>query len=259
MIDIHCHVLPGLDDGAEDLPASLALARAAAADGIRQLVATPHVDTVHDYDLDQIGRRTGEVNAALAREGAPIVVLSGAEIAPDRLGDLGDRQLSRLGLGGGTCLLVECPYRGPMPFLDDAVLDLQARGFQPVLAHPERSPIFQEDVPRLCKLVECGILCSIDAGSLIGRFGTRPRRVALKLLGEGLAHNVASDAHDLDRRPPGLSAAFEAAERDLPGIARQVGWYTKEVPAALLGSEALPSRPPPPSRPGRLRRVIGRR
>jgi protein-tyrosine phosphatase len=258
MIDIHCHVLPGLDDGADDLEASLALARAAAAEGVTKLVATPHVDTVHDYDLDQIGLRTGEVNAALAREEAPIVVLSGAEIAPDRLGELDDRQLSWLGLGGGTCLLIECPYRGPVPFLDDAVLDLQARGFQPILAHPERSPIFQSNLSRLGALVEQGILCSIDAGSLIGRFGSRPRSAALKLLGEGLAHNVASDAHDLHRRPPGISAAFEAAERELPGIAEQADWYTSEVPGALLESQPPPERPPLPRPPGRLRRLLGR-
>ena len=259
MIDIHCHVLPGLDDGAEDLSASLALARAAAADGVRRLVATPHVDTVHDYDLDEIGARTGEVNRALARERIPLVVLSGGEISLDRLGELGDESLCRLGLGGGTCLLIESPYHGPVPFLEEAVLDLQARGFQPILAHPERSPEFQDDLDRLGKLVGRGILCSLDAGSLIGRFGSRPKRVALKLLSEGLAHNVASDAHDLDRRPPGLSGAFDAADRELPGIREQARWYAWEAPSALLDSERPPLRPTPPSRPGRLRRLLGRR
>lgn len=259
MIDIHCHVLAGLDDGPQDLATSLALARAAAADGVRQLVATPHVDTVHEYDIDAIGPRTGELNVALAREGTPVAVLSGGEVAPDRLGELDDRHLRRLGLGGGSCVLVESPYGGPVPFLEDAVLDIKARGLRPVLAHPERSSLFQDDLDRLAKLVRSGVLCSLDAGSLIGRFGSQARSVALELLSEGLAHNVASDAHDLDRRPPGLSAAFEAADRELPGLRDQAGWYARDLPAALLADEALPPQPEPPARRGRLRRLIARR
>lgn len=259
MIDLHSHVLPGLDDGAEDLDASLGLARAAAADGVRCMVATPHVDLVHHFELGEIAPRIGELNAALAREGTPLAVMSGAEVSLDRLADLDDDRLRALTLGGGTALLIESPYSKTAPFLEEAVFDLQVRGFVPVLGHPERSSFFQADPGSVRRLVDRGVVCSVDTGSITGRFGSRSRRMAFELLGEGLVHNVASDSHDLDRRPPGLSLAFEVADHDLPGIADQADWYTREAPEALLEGEPLPPRPAPP-RPRRkgLRRLLPR-
>jgi len=260
MIDLHSHILPGIDDGAPDLDASLALAGAAVADGTRRMVATPHVSGDYDYDLDDIGRRTGEVNAALARQELPLAVLPGAEIALARLSGLSDDDLRLLSLGGGGCVLVESPYSPSAPFLDEALFDLQIRGFTPVLGHPERSPVFQGDLERVRELVARGVLCSITAGSLAGRFGAKPRRVSLELLSEGLVHSVDSDAHDTRGRPPGLSAGFGAAEEELPGIGRQIDWYARDAPAAILAGEPLPQAPEPPPRPrSALRRLLGRR
>ncbi len=259
MIDLHSHILHGLDDGAEDLAASLALARAAVADGTRKMVATPHVDNKHEFDLEDIFPRVGELNAALAREEVALAVLPGAEIAIARLAELETGQLERLCLGGGTCLLVESPYSSTAPFLEDALFEAQVRGFMPVLAHPERSPVLQKDVDRARRLVERGILLSVDVGSLAGRFGSTVRSAAVELMREELVHNIASDAHDLTRRPPGFSEAFEDAEDELPGIGAQMGWYVDEAPAAILLGQPLPERPEP-LRPRRSRLLrFGRR
>lgn len=245
MIDLHSHILHGLDDGAEDLAASLALALAAVADGTRRMVATPHVDFKHEFDLAAILPRVGELNAALAREEIPLAVLPGAEIAIPRLAELDSDELARLVLGGGSCLLVESPYSSSAPFLEDALFDAQVRGFTPVLAHPERSPVFQKDVERARRLVERGVLLSLDVGSLAGRFGSTVRTAAIELMHDELVHNIASDAHDLTRRPPGFSQALEEAEQDLPGIRSQMGWFVNEAPAAILSGQPLPDRPEP--------------
>lgn len=259
MIDLHSHILFGLDDGAPDLGASVALAAAAVTDGTRQMVATPHVSEEYDPDLDTIGRRTGELNAALAREALPLAVLPGAEVALSRLPDLSDDELQALSLGGGGCVLVESPYSSSAPFLDEALFDLQIRGFTPMLAHPERSPVLQADRERARRLIARGVLCSITAGSLAGRFGSRARRTALELLADGVVHSIDSDAHDLGGRPPGLSAGLAAAEEELPGLGAQVDWYARAAPAAILAGELLPPAPTPPRRQrSGLRRLLTR-
>jgi protein-tyrosine phosphatase len=259
MIDIHSHILPGLDDGAQSLNESLELARAAAAAGTRRMVATPHVDSTYGFDLSPIRPLTGELNAALAREQIPLAVLPGAEVALPRLGDFDAHALRDLCLGRAGHLLVETPYAGAVPSLEEALFAVQVHGITPVLAHPERSSALQGDLARVRALVERGVLLSLDAGSMAGRFGSRASATALAFLAEGLVHNVASDAHDVGGRPPDLLGGFEAAERELPGIAAQASWYTHDAPAAMLAADRLPPRPETPRRAGsRLRRLFSR-
>jgi protein-tyrosine phosphatase len=260
MIDLHSHILPGVDDGAGDLEASVAMAKAAVEADIETIVGTPHVNAVYDYDTAMIGRLAGELNIELARREVPLAVLPGAEIALERLPDLGDDELRRLCLGEGPYLLVESPYTRGETFLDEALFHLQVRGFRPVLAHPERCPIFQADRTHLLGLVERGILCSVNAGSMAGRFGSTVERFVLRMFSEGLVHNVASDSHDSDRRPPALSFGFEHAEAHLPGVLGQSRWFTESAPAAILSGEPLPSKPEAPrTRHSRWRRLLRRR
>lgn len=259
MIDLHSHILPGVDDGAADSEASLAMARAAVADGIRTVVATPHINYDYDYDYAEIGQLVGELNIVLAHAEIPLAVLPGAEISLARLPDLGERELSRLCLGGGPSLLVESPYTRAAGFLDEALFDLEVRGYRPVLAHPERCPLFQADVDRLRALVDRGILCSVNAGSMAGRFGQTVRRFALTLFRKELVHDVSSDSHDDTGRPPKLSVGFESLEAELPGISDQAAWFTEDVPAAILAGDPLPPRPELPARPrSRWRRFVSR-
>jgi protein-tyrosine phosphatase len=261
MIDLHSHILFGLDDGPPDIEASLAMAAAAVADGTRQMVATPHVSGDYDYELDEIGRLTGELNARLAREEVPLAILPGAEIALSRLPRLTDTDLAGLSLGGGGSILVESPYTSSAPFLDEALFEIQIRGFHPMLAHPERSPVFQSKPDRLRQLVARGVLCSITAGSLAGRFGSRARAFSNDLLSERLVHSVDSDAHDADRRRPGLSEGIRAAEEEFPGIAAQADWYVRAAPTAILAGKRPPAMPDAPQRRRRsaLGRLLGRR
>lgn len=247
MIDLHTHILPGLDDGAPDIAASLAIARAAVADGTATVVATPHVSLDYDNGPDGIRGALETVRAALERERIPLAVLPGAELGLSKLAEMDDEAVRALCLGDGHGVLVESPYVQAVPFLDDALFDLQLRGFRPVLAHPERCPIFQADPRRLARLAERGVLCSVTAGSMAGRFGATVRRFTLGLLSEGLVHCVASDAHNAERRPPGLRAGFERAERDLPGISAQMAWFTEGAPAAIVAGDPLPPRPDPPT------------
>lgn len=260
MIDLHCHLLPGVDDGPATTAEAVALARGMAQAGVRTAVATPHVSADHPNGPERIAVAAAALATALAREGVDLDVRVGAEIELGCLARLDDGALAALGLGGGPALLVECPY-GPLPpGLDEVLRDLRERGHQPVLAHPERSPGFQRDPKRLAAAVRAGALCSITAGSLAGRFGRTVRASALGMLREGLVHDVASDAHDLRRRPPGLREEIAAAEDRLPGVAALTEWLTEIAPAAILAGAPPPSRPAlPRARAGRLRGLRARR
>ena len=238
MIDLHCHVLPGIDDGPETIEGSVELARTALAAGIQTLVATPHVNARTPNDAATIARLVASVNERLALEGVELEVLGGAEIAMTQLGEIAPAELGRLGLGGGRWLLVEPPFTLVATGLQDLVLGLQHRGHSVVLAHPERCPALHRDRKIVPALADAGILMSVTAGSLVGRFGGEVRRYALELAREGLIHNVTSDAHDSVKRPPGLALELEQA-----GLAPLADWLTCLVPEAILEDELIPARP----------------
>jgi protein-tyrosine phosphatase len=238
MIDLHCHVLPGIDDGPETIERSIELARAARVAGIDTLVATPHVNARTPNDAHTIAARVDEVNARLAEEGVDVEVLPGAEIAITHLAEIEPAELSRLTLGGGGWLLVEPPFTLVAPGLEGLVMGLQRQDFGVVLAHPERCPALQRDRDVVRSLVDAGVLMSITAGSLVGRFGGEVRSYALELAQEGLLHNVTSDAHDSVRRPPGLASEMRQAGGAAPGAGR-----TRAGPGAILDGGEIPQRP----------------
>jgi protein-tyrosine phosphatase len=237
MIDLHCHVLPGIDDGPETMDGSIALACAARAAGAQRLVATPHVSTRFPNDAPRIAALVEALRERLAAEGVPLDVLPGAEIALTRLPDIEREQLPQLGLGGGPWLLIECPFAPAMGGLEEILLRLLRR-HRIVLAHPERCPTLQRDPQMLARLVDGGIATSITAGSLTGQFGETVRAFALELVRGNLIHNVTSDAHDPVRRPPSVLDELQRA-----GLAPLAGWLTGEVPAAILQGEDIPPRP----------------
>lgn len=256
VIDLHCHVLPGIDDGPATIEDSLALARASAEMGTRTLVATPHVSWSYPNDAETIARLVDELNARLAIEAVALDVRAGAEIAMTRLTEIEPAQLSPLSLGGGPWLLVEPPFTQVVAGLDAVVGDLQRRGHRVVLAHPERCPAFHRDPRMLGSLVRDGVLASITAGSLVGRFGEPVRSFALRLVQDELIHNVASDAHDHRHRKPGMARELERS-----GLEPLAEWLTQAVPAAILNGDDIPRRPAfaiplnAPSRRPRWRRL----
>jgi protein-tyrosine phosphatase len=238
MIDLHCHILYGIDDGPATIEDSLELAHAAIQTGIDKIVATPHVSWQYNNDSSTISRLTAELNSRLESEGMALQVLSGGEIAMTYAIELAGGEIGRLGLGASRWLLVEPPFTPVASNLDAVLLNLQRDGHRILLAHPERCSAFHRDPKMLGTLVREGILTSITAGALVGRFGEQVRRFALQLAREEMIHNVASDAHDSIRRPPGIASELERS-----GLGPLTGWLTEDVPAAILNDQPIPSRP----------------
>jgi protein-tyrosine phosphatase len=233
LIDLHTHILPGVDDGPRDLAGSLTMAEVAQANGIRVLVATPHVREDHPrVRPSEIGDLARAVDAELASHGIDVRVVPGAELAITRAVDMSDDELRVVTLGGnGTDLLLETPH-GPLPSVFETIArDLMARGFRVTLAHPELSRDVQKRPDVLRRLVEAGALVQLTAESLDARWSRRGR-LARQALKEGLAHVVASDAHSATWRPPDLSAA-----RALGDLGR---WLTVDAPRAILAGRELP-------------------
>jgi protein-tyrosine phosphatase len=239
VIDLHSHILAGLDDGPETIEGSLELARAAVADGVEVMAATPHVRDDYPTTPEQMEHAVARLRLALDEAAIALDVLPGGELAVDRL-EAPVEQLRKFGLGGNQdCLLVETPYVGWPLDLEARLFRLRAAGITPVLAHPERNADVQADpVARLQPLVRSGTLIQLTAASVDGRLGRRPQTASARLLELDLAHLLASDAHTPEIRAVGLrAAADEIADEPL------ARWLTRDVPAALLAGEELPARP----------------
>lgn len=242
MIDLHCHLLPAIDDGPRSAQTALAMARAHVAAGVRTVAATPHVSWDMPTDAATIDVALAELRARLAAAGIALEVLRGAEIDVHRAMELEADALRELRLGDSGWLLLEAPLRGGTP-LAPVVRSLQHRGFRVLLAHPERSPLLQRDLGALRELVRTGVATQVTASSFGGRFGRTVQRYAQALLEAGLVNTIASDAHDDVRRPPGLAAPLEDA-----GLGDLLPVLAQEAPAAILADEPLP-RPPRRRRP----------
>ena len=239
MIDLHVHLLPDVDDGASTWEESLAIACAAAEDGIALVAATPHVRDDYPTAAGTMEDLVSRLRLELERHRVPLQVRPGGEVALDRLGTLSADELRRFGLGGNSrYLLVEFPYYGWPLALDRDIGALLALGITPVLAHPERNADVQFAPERLRPAVEAGALVQLTAASFGVRLGARCQETALELVERGLAHILASDAHAPEARGISLSAAAAAVENE--ALAE---WLTRGVPGAIVAEEPLPARP----------------
>jgi protein-tyrosine phosphatase len=240
VIDLHTHILPGIDDGARTLEDALEMARALVADGVTTVAATPHVRDDYPTSADAMLAAVDELRAVLEAEEIAIELVPGAELAFDRIGRLSKVELGRLALAGsGLYVLVETPYYGWPPELAEQLLELRIAGFIPVLAHPERNAEVQGAPSLLAPLVHGGTLIQVTAASLDGRLGAASRQTAFHLVETGLAHIVASDAHTPDVRAAGMQSAV-----DVLGATPLAVWLTSIVPRTLVeGRTVLPERP----------------
>ena len=197
MIDLHCHVLPGVDDGPATVEGAIALARVARQDGITTIAATPHVEWSRpSVTSGRIHAAVPALQARLAAAGVDVTIVTGAELGAGRALELDDAELRALSLGGAGSLLLECPLTATLtPGFVGAARALARRGFRIVLAHPERCPIFLRSPGTLLELVAEGMLAQITAGALNRRYGRTVRDCALALMDGRAVHVVASDGH----------------------------------------------------------------
>ena len=232
-VDIHCHCLPGLDDGPKTMDDAVALCRALAADGVTTAVATPH--QLGRYDLrnsaSAVRAAAATLREKLAAEGVPLEVRVGADVRVDEriVGLVASGDV--LTLGGGPYLLLELPhetYIEPEPL----IRLLGSRGVRSIVTHPERHPAVRKRPEVIGPWLKAGAMLQLTAGSLLGKFGSAAEEAAWRWLGAGAAAFVATDAHDVARRPPCMTGALEEIGRRLgAAVAKRV---CLENPARVL-------------------------
>jgi protein-tyrosine phosphatase len=243
-VDIHAHVLPGIDDGPADLDESLAMAQAAADSGIATIVSTPHLRSdFPDVHVDELAERCAALRESFERDGISLALVSGAEVSLTWAIEASDEQLKLASYGQrGTDLLIEAPFVKVVIFAR-AIHGLQTKGYRVTLGHPERSPQFQHDPAPLRELVAQDVLLQLNADSVLGPGGRDARRLARELLSDGLAHAIASDGHRGSSWRPvtRLAEAIQAAT-ELVGPER-AQWLAQGVPAAIVAGAELPDAP----------------
>jgi len=210
LVDIHCHLLPGLDDGAGDWEESLAMARLAAADGVSTIVATPHqLGNYGQNHGEAIRARCRELQELLDRHGIELAVLPGADvrIEPELVAKIRSGEVLTLA-DGRRHVLLELPHELFLP-VEGLLAEFQSAGLTGILSHPERNLGILQRPALVASLVDSGCLMQITAGSLLGAFGPQCKRLAETLLARGLVHFVATDAHGWQSRRPLLSRGFD--------------------------------------------------
>jgi protein-tyrosine phosphatase len=244
VIDIHSHILPGVDDGPTGVDDAVAMARLAAEDGIRTVACTPHRGYGYDTTPGEVAAGIAALQPVLDAEGIDVRLVSGLEIAIDRAVRMDDDELYAATFGGtGRWLLIEMPFQGWPLDLPALLTGLEVRGHGAVLAHPERAESVQANPDRISDLVGRGALVQITAGSLTGENGARAERAAHQLLRARLVHIIASDMHHPVRRPPGIRDALDAAATSLRRPAEDLEWMVTSIPQAVVeGQDARPPR-----------------
>jgi protein-tyrosine phosphatase len=235
MIDLHCHILPGLDDGARDLEDAVAMARVGAADGIEAICATPHIRHDHDVRIEELEARVQALNARLGEEGVDVAILPGGEVAETAVEDLSEEELGRVALGAGRWVLLE-PAPGPLTdALTTRVAHLTQRGHRSLIAHPERH-LSADMFERLAALVVEGALVQATAD-----FFLREEMAAgmLTMAELGLVHVLSSDAHtSAGGRPLQLSPAVERL-RAVEALEPHLEWMIDTAPRAIVAGDPL--------------------
>ncbi|KXG78344.1 Tyrosine-protein phosphatase YwqE [Fervidicola ferrireducens] len=209
MIDIHAHILPGIDDGSPDLETSLKMAEIAASEGIKKMVATPHfIPKEREVERELILEKVDELNNLLRKKGIDLEIYPGQEVflSPE-IPELLDKGRLITLFDGGKYLLVELPMMSIPQYALNIIHSIHLRGIKVILAHPERNMEIANDVNRLRDFVRIGALVQVNSLSLTGVFGRTCQKVALKIVRSGLAHIIATDCHTARSRAPRVKKA----------------------------------------------------
>jgi protein-tyrosine phosphatase len=255
MVDIHCHILPGLDDGPESFDMALAMAEMAIIDGITHVIATPHADSAYAFDPALVRDRRDELQARFAGR---LVLATGCDfhMSFDNIGDL-RVQPSKYTLNQKNYLLVEFNDFSIPPGMDQALHQIQLYGATPIITHPERNPVLRSKPERIYRWVRQGCYVQITAQSMLGRFGSQAQAAAEEWLRGGIVHFFASDAHNVTSRPLRLTEAREkVADREGAEVAQAL---FVDNPRAVFDGKPLPYVPELPEHRGQAPGATPRR
>src|SRR4029077_600612 len=239
MVDLHCHILPGIDDGAATAEESLAMAESAIADGITHVVATPHSSSHYHFDFSHVRQLRDELQKQV---GDRLKIATGCDfhLNPENLAAL-HKNPRQYCINQHDYLLVEFNEFSIPPSMDQTLHEIHLAGIQPVITHPERNGILRTRPERLKKWVRQGCFAQVTGGSLTGVFGAGAQQDALRWIREGLIHFVASDAHNTRRRPLRLQPAYDViVDRFGPEKARAL---FQDNPLAAFEGRRLPHVP----------------
>ncbi len=237
MIDLHTHLLPDWDDGAKNWEDAIAMCRAAIADGITAIALTPHVHRLTRYN-DDFSRLEEKFTAFLANAtDRGLAFYRGAEVfVHHEIKD--EAKNKKLTINGGNYLFIEFPAESIIPGVKDFLYDLMLNGIIPIISHPERNAVFAAKPNLLYDLIRMGCLGQVTAMSIAGAFGPEVKKTADLFLKHNLVHVIASDAHNVDKRPPKLSGGVKAAAAVVGQDKAQA--MVGEIPQAIVDDEGIP-------------------
>lgn len=216
MLDLHCHILPGIDDGAEDIDASLAMAEKAISQGITHILCTPHHNNGKYVNPKEfVIQQVTNLQAELDKRKLPLTLFEGQEvrITGDLLEEIEQNRILFADVANNY-LLIEFPTMDVPAYTEQLFFDLRAKGHVPIIVHPERNAKFREDPNSLIPFLEMGCLAQLTAPSYVGIFGKSIQKTAKQMVEHRLVQMVASDAHGVHKRNFYLKEAFEAIEND---------------------------------------------
>ncbi|MFD1851246.1 tyrosine-protein phosphatase [Oceanobacillus bengalensis] len=232
MIDIHSHILPGIDDGAQTIEDSIEMAKAAVQQGIEKIIATPHNQNgQYNNDKNSILQAVDVLNQALQQEGIPLIVLPGQEnrMYGEMVDDLKDDALVTLN-NGTKYVFVEFPSGHVPRYAKQMLFDIQVAGYKPIIVHPERNREIAEHPSILFEFVQKGVLTQVTAASIAGKFGKNIQKLSHQFVESNLTHFIASDAHNTTSRGFCMQEAYKEIE-SAHGVEKR---YILQENAALL-------------------------
>lgn len=244
MIDLHCHILPGLDDGAKSLEEAVEMAKIAEDEGIQKIVATPHLfreNFIHE-DLGIIEEKRKELSEALEADNIHVEILNGAEvhIAHNLMEEIRKNRNS-LVINRLSYMFVEFPSRHVFSGVKELFFELMSEGITPIVAHPERNSVFARSPSVLYELIQMGGLAQANSGSLSGIYGREAEQAVLRFLEMNLIHFIASDGHNKISLAPRLSEARKTVEGIIGEEASTA--LVKDNPGAVLKDKEIPYLP----------------
>lgn len=238
MIDLHCHILPGIDDGAKDLSQSIEMAKAAEQEGITAIVATPHhMNGTYENEKSDVEYDVGILNTQLKQAGIVVDIYAGQEVRlyGELLEDYENNKL--LTVNHSTHMLVEFPSSSIPAFAEQLLFDMQLKGITPIIVHPERNAAISENPDRLYTLVKNGALSQVTAASVCGTFGKKVKALSMQLIEANLTHFIATDAHNMTTRGFCLANAYTEIDSDYAAYFQENaeailtgGYIQKELP-----------------------------